>query len=175
MGVGGQKPPPAAPHPARLLRMIIRGVPDGPPPAEPAANREPASVCLQSRGFTVNGAGPACRTAPVSKEGGANMARWSLALVCLVVGGVAGTFVAGPLLHGDNPAPQAVAIPKEITSYRDVVKKVLPAVVSIEARAKPKARVQQERNPRRRADLDDMQLPDEFRKFLEEYQDGQAE
>jgi len=103
------------------------------------------------------------------------MARWSLALVCLVVGGVAGTFVAGPLLHGDNPAPQAVAIPKEITSYRDVVKKVLPAVVSIEARAKPKARVQQERNPRRRADLDDMQLPDEFRKFLEEYQDGQAE
>jgi serine protease Do len=63
------------------------------------------------------------------------MNRWSLAIVGLVVGGVIGSFVAGPLLQGQSPAPPT--IPKELTSYRDVVKKVLPAVVSLEAKAKP--------------------------------------
>jgi len=104
------------------------------------------------------------------------MARWSFALVCLLVGGLTGSFVFGPMLHGDNPAPQAVAVPKELTSYRDVVKKVLPAVVSIEGRAKAKPKVQERSQKRRRApDLDDMQLPEEFRKFLEEFQAPEAD
>lgn len=97
------------------------------------------------------------------------MARWSLALSCLLLGGLVGVFVAGPYLHGGNalqgPAP---TMPKELSSYRDVVKHVLPAVVSIEATAKPKAR-QEGKNPRRQQLPDDPRLPEEFRKFLEEF------
>jgi serine protease Do len=59
------------------------------------------------------------------------MRRWPLALCCLIAGGLAGAFLAGPLLQGQ--APPAPAVPRELTSYRQVVKKVLPAVVSIEA------------------------------------------
>src|SRR5262249_17659720 len=42
-----------------------------------------------------------------------------------------------PVLHGQpkNPSP---SIPRELTSYRDVVKRVLPAVVSLEARPRAK-------------------------------------
>jgi serine protease Do len=102
------------------------------------------------------------------------MARWSVSVACLVVGGVAGGFVAGPMLHGDNPAPPAV--PKELTSYRDVVKRVMPAVVSVEGKVKPKVR-QDQRSPRRPArpaeermpDELRRQIPEEFRKFFEDF------
>jgi serine protease Do len=50
-----------------------------------------------------------------------------------------------------------------MTSYRDVVKKVLPAVVSIESRVKAKVRP-----AKRRAPLDDSQVPEEFRRFFKE-------
>jgi serine protease Do len=89
------------------------------------------------------------------------MRRWSFALVLLVLGGIGGSFVTTRYLHGDAPA--ATAIPKEMTSYRDVVKKVLPAVVSIESRVKAKVRP-----ARRRAPFDQGQLPEEFRRFFEE-------
>src|SRR3989440_16267 len=51
------------------------------------------------------------------------MARWSIPFAFLVVGGIAGSFVAGPFLRGQNPAPNAVApaAPKELTSYHHVV------------------------------------------------------
>jgi serine protease Do len=63
------------------------------------------------------------------------MRSWLLPAAALLLGGLIGTSVTGTLLHGEpSPAP---AIPKEMTSYRDVVKKVLPAVVSIEAKVKP--------------------------------------
>jgi serine protease Do len=93
------------------------------------------------------------------------MKRVSLLVGCLVLGAVIGTFVTGPLLKGEGPAggAVAVAIPKELSSYRDVVKQVLPAVVSIEARAK----VLKAKGPRRRAPLDDQQVPEEFRRFFE--------
>ncbi len=101
------------------------------------------------------------------------MARWSVALSSLVLGGVAGSFVAGPMLHGQNPASPPAApltIPKEITSYRGVVKHVLPAVVSIEGRVK---KVKADRpTPRRRPSIDDPRIPEEFRKFFEDF--GQA-
>src|SRR6516164_3656786 len=47
------------------------------------------------------------------------MTRWSIPLACLLVGGLLGSFVAGPVLHGQNPGqPAAVAnAPKELTSY----------------------------------------------------------
>src|SRR5262249_5971560 len=77
--------------------------------------------------------------------------------------------VAEPLLRGQANAPAPAAIPKEITSYRDVVKRVLPAVVSIESTAKPKA-AQKPNQPRRRPQFDDQDVPEEFRRFFEEFQ-----
>ncbi len=61
------------------------------------------------------------------------MRRGSLALVCVLAG------LAAAGARGQNPPAAAVA--KEPTSYREVVKKVLPAVVSLETRTKPRARV----------------------------------
>ena len=98
------------------------------------------------------------------------MARWSVALTSLILGAVAGTFVAGSMLRGQNgnsPPSTPLPIPKEITSYRDVVKHVLPAVVSIEGRAK---KVKADRPaPRRRSPVDDSQIPEQFRKFFEDF------
>jgi serine protease Do len=62
------------------------------------------------------------------------MKRWSLAAVALSVGVVIGSFSTGAFLQG-RPG-SAPTVPKELTSYRDIVKKVLPAVVSIEAKGK---------------------------------------
>jgi serine protease Do len=62
------------------------------------------------------------------------MKRWSLVAAALLVGAVLGSFSTSAFLQGRAaPAPN---VPKELTSYRDIVKKVLPAVVSIEAKGK---------------------------------------
>lgn len=98
------------------------------------------------------------------------MSRWFAALSCLILGGIAGTFLAGPILRGQNAVPVAVA--KELTSYRDVVKKVLPAVVSVEARAKPK-KASAPQGQRRKQLGDIPNLPDDVRKYLEELQGQQ--
>ena len=55
---------------------------------------------------------------------------------CLCLGIALGVFHSGSISQGQHPVMPA--IPRELTSYRDVVKQVLPAVVSIEAKAKPK-------------------------------------
>jgi serine protease Do len=99
------------------------------------------------------------------------MKRWSVALACLVLGGLAGAYVAGGRLLGDPPADTAV--PKELTSYRDIVKKVLPAVVSIEARV-AKASRGRGQAPRGRSPLDEGQVPEEFRRFFEQAPRGGA-
>jgi serine protease Do len=96
------------------------------------------------------------------------MARWSLGVVCLVLGGLTGGFVAGPFLHGQN-APVATA-PQELTSYRNIVKQVLPAVVSIESHVKPKPKPKVEKSPQRRQSPSTDQIPEEFRRFFEEFQ-----
>ena len=63
------------------------------------------------------------------------MKRWSLVLVALLLGIALGYLSVGGFLQGQGaPAP---VVPKELFSYRDVVKKVLPAVVSIETKMKP--------------------------------------
>ena len=98
------------------------------------------------------------------------MTRWSIALSCLLIGALAGSFVAGPWLHGQ--VASNTAVPKELTSYRDIVKTVLPAVVSIESRTKPKPKT--EKAPQRRRFSDD-QIPEEFRKFFEEFGRFQSE
>jgi serine protease Do len=68
------------------------------------------------------------------------MKRWPL-LLALVLGSVVSYFV-GPLLHGQAPVPPNV--PKELTSYRDIVKRVLPAVVSVDAKAASRTKVKQQ-------------------------------
>src|SRR5438105_2753080 len=67
-------------------------------------------------------------------------ARWPLLVVCLA-GGVAVGRWAGQTEVQGQLAPAVAAIPRELTSYRDVVKRVLPAVVSIEAKAKPRPQI----------------------------------
>jgi serine protease Do len=100
------------------------------------------------------------------------MKRWSLACACLALGGLGGAFVATSSLHGKaDPGPAPLNVPKEMTSYRDVVKKVVPAVVSIESRvaAKPV------RNKARRPAVDDQRLPEEFRRFFQDMQRNMPE
>lgn len=93
------------------------------------------------------------------------MRKWSLVLGCLVLGGAIGTFAGRSFLQGQPPAaPSELATPKELTSYRHIVKRVLPAVVSIEARTKV--------SPVRRsrpAPFDEQQIPEEFRRFFPDF------
>src|SRR5262249_42257180 len=105
------------------------------------------------------------------------MARWPVALALLVVGGVAGSLLTSSALQGQAPVSPP-AIPKEMTSYRDVVKGVLPAVVSIRAEPKtPGAKKDRQTAPRRPAIEGIPGLPEEFKKFfpnIDEF-DGDAE
>jgi serine protease Do len=90
------------------------------------------------------------------------MKRWSLSVFTLVLGLAIGGGLMGSWLHGQNVPQTAVVFPRELTSYRDVVKRVLPAVVSIETRAKPNVAA------RPNTAFDDPNLPDEFRRFFDE-------
>jgi serine protease Do len=67
------------------------------------------------------------------------MKRWSFAIAGLILGFAIAQFLVGTWTQGQGGPP---APPRELVSYRDVVKKVLPAVVSVEARAKLKPKVQ---------------------------------
>jgi serine protease Do len=99
------------------------------------------------------------------------MKRWLMALSLVLVGALAGSFILGPILQGqtNSPAPET-GIPRELTSYRDVVKKVLPAVVSIESKVKEKARPKTKQSaPKQRQLPDDFAIPKEFRKFFEDF------
>src|SRR5207248_6703483 len=91
----------------------------------------------------------------------------SVADVLDLTGALLGTEATRPFLQGQQPlAPPAT--PKEMTSYRDIVKGVLPAVVSIESKAKPAAR-----EKRRGQSKGDPRIPDEFRRFSEDFQPQQ--
>jgi serine protease Do len=61
---------------------------------------------------------------------------------CLLVGGLIGSYLVAPLVHGQPQQLQPPAVPKELTSYRDIVKRVLPAVVSLDAKVKGKAKAE---------------------------------
>ncbi len=80
------------------------------------------------------------------------MKRWSLPFVTLITGAAVGAFLAGTFLQGQGPV--APPVPRELTSYRDVVKRVLPAVVSIQAKAKPGKRAKPAED-----------VPEPFRRF----------
>jgi serine protease Do len=107
------------------------------------------------------------------------MRRKSIVSICLAAIVLVGVvLVGGPLLKGQfkTPAP----LPQELTSYRDIVKTVLPAVVSIERRFKPVAHSKSQgadgpRSETRRffkefPGLPKDQLPEEIRKFFEEFE-----
>ena len=91
------------------------------------------------------------------------MNRWNVSIFTLLLGLVLGTYFITAHSQGQPPQPNPVpAIPRELTSYRDIVKRVLPAVVSIDA--KSKAVVNQLKVPIPE------NAPPEYRRFLEEFQ-----
>ncbi|HEY7313282.1 MAG TPA: Do family serine endopeptidase [Gemmataceae bacterium] len=108
------------------------------------------------------------------------MGRKSILSVCLAAGVMAGTILGGSFLKGQVKPPPA--IPSEMTSYRDVVKNVLPAVVSIERRFKPAVHAKSTK-PRQQPQethkffkefsapgFSGNQLPEELRKFFEDFE-----
>lgn len=110
------------------------------------------------------------------------MKRWFISSACLVVVMLLGGLIGHSFLQGQAPvtsapaAATAPAAPRDLVSYRDIVKKVLPAVVSVEARVRLVAD-KTTKTPRRRPPLDDSQVPEEFRRFFEEFgqiPDGEA-
>src|SRR5262245_28548007 len=87
--------------------------------------------------------------------------RLLLAGSVLSLGIVIGAFHSGSFSHGEqNLPPQPV--PREMTSYRDVVKRMLPGVVSINARAKTQKTVSSQKKPPIDA------VPKEYKPYFEE-------
>src|SRR4051812_42138982 len=95
-------------------------------------------------------------------------------VVAALIGGVAVGRYVGPTAAQGKAGPAAPAIPAELTSYRDVVKQVLPAVVSIESKTKPK-KADRSTARRQRPQAIPQDVPEEFRRFFEEYQRRQDE
>ncbi len=93
------------------------------------------------------------------------MKRWSILGVPLAFGLVLGIFLSGPFTQGQVTPP--VSTPKELTSFRGVVKTVLPAVVSIEARSKVVKTKTKGRTPV--VPFEQGQVPEEFRRFFEDF------
>jgi serine protease Do len=98
------------------------------------------------------------------------MRRWSLTLCSVTLGALmaAGTAWYLPIsLHALAAPPVAVAAaPKEPGTFRDIVKKVLPGVVSIESRVKTTLKTRQ---PKSKPPADGQpQTPDDLRKFFDQ-------
>jgi serine protease Do len=87
----------------------------------------------------------------------------SFVAVALMLSGLAGLLTGAP---AQGQAPQPQAMPGEPASYRDVVKKVLPTVVSIDTRGKMLA---QEKSAPKQPQFDDSRIPEPFRKLFEEF------
>jgi len=101
------------------------------------------------------------------------MARWTLVAAGLLVAGGVGTYFGATTLNGQTPS--APVFPKELSSYREVVKQALPAVVSLEARATPVARkAAKAQAPQRRPRIEmNPGIPDElFKRFMEGMEEG---
>jgi serine protease Do len=95
------------------------------------------------------------------------MKRGAAFLGILLVGLSAGGFALIRFSHGDPPAPapRTTGLDREVGSYRGIVKKVLPPVVSIESRGKAvhtKLKPGKDKTP-------DPRVPEEFRRFFEDF------
>src|SRR4051794_2254968 len=95
------------------------------------------------------------------------MFRRALFVVGLAASLGIGGFFAGSIVQGQNTSPVLKGDP---TSFRDVVKAVLPAVVSVDSKAivKPGGR-----RPARSTEDDEDQVPDNFRRFFEDLENRQ--
>jgi serine protease Do len=92
------------------------------------------------------------------------MSRWPIAVFFLIIGGMAGALIGGTALQGQGP--QTTNLPRDLASYRDVAKQVLPAVVSIVGKPKM-VTARNDRSPQRRPRVEIFPgLPDEFRRFF---------
>src|SRR5262245_45794659 len=96
--------------------------------------------------------------------------RWPAMAVALAGGVMIGRWTELSPVQGQPVTP--VVIPAELTSYREVVRRVLPAVVSIESKSKPK-KTDLQSQPRQRGQQRDLPpgVPEEFRRFFEGMQD----
>jgi len=96
------------------------------------------------------------------------MRKLQIPSIALVLGLTLGLLSSGyvPLTHAQQKADRIV-VPQDLASYRDVVKKVLPAVVYIESSGKASTR-QAKRSGDDQLSPDD--LPPEFRRFFEDMQ-----
>jgi serine protease Do len=103
------------------------------------------------------------------------MRRWSLAFSSLTLASVmaVGAWYLPNALHVTAAPPPVNAEPpkEQPTSYRAIVKKVLPAVVSIESHAKHTLKAKQ---PKRKPPTSEEfpQSPEELRKFFDQLQPG---
>ncbi|MCZ2342939.1 MAG: Do family serine endopeptidase [Bacteroidales bacterium] len=88
---------------------------------------------------------------------------WPALALCLILGAT-GAMVATTQLHGQAVKP--LDKPNELTSFREIVKRVVPAVVSIEAKADVSKRQQVNTQPRAVPQLPPG-VPEEFRRFFE--------
>jgi serine protease Do len=95
------------------------------------------------------------------------MQRRSFLLVAVLAAFAAGGYFMGTHTQGQVSAPAAPSVAKELTSYRDLVKKVLPAVVSIESKSKPVAL--SNKGKKQRPPIDDPRIPEDFRRFFEDF------
>ena len=91
---------------------------------------------------------------------------WTLMLATLGLG--LGIFIGGAGLQGQQPVNAVPVNGRDPVSYRDIVKRVLPAVVSIESKVNL-AKVKGTRKPRPSESFDDPRIPEEFRRFFEEF------
>ena len=94
------------------------------------------------------------------------MLKWSIASVCLVLGTVVG-LVASPLQSGKTTTTPPL-VQGEMPSYRGVVKRVLPGVVSIESKPLTVVKGVQPA-PKRKSLPDDFRIPEEFRKYFDQF------
>ena len=97
------------------------------------------------------------------------MRRWSVLLCSVALGALmtagAAWYIPSQMHVSAAPVPAVADAPKELTSYRDIVKKVLPAVVSIESRVHTTIKTRD--NPKHKPAQDDNpQAPDDLHKFF---------
>ena len=92
--------------------------------------------------------------------------RSPMILLALAVGGLGGLMISDRL---QGQAIKPLALPSEVTSFRDVAKRVLPAVVSIEAKVDlaQRANVNPGLAPVLPPGIPEEFIPEEFRRFFE--------
>jgi serine protease Do len=93
------------------------------------------------------------------------MYRSALVSGCLVLAVLLANTPVNPSAQGQiKPLP----VPKDLVSFKDVVRHILPAVVSIESRAKPLAKANSPK-PEGKLPSNHPRLPEEFRKFFGDF------